>query len=966
LKSDITPLLADILDHPTDILAVVNPATLRIEGINKSFSERFAVSNETANGMYFLSFFPSYADPEKGKSIIEAIESRGLHVEKADANTHLLFTKLGCASYNTVLVRVDLPFDRMSKKNFQELIDKNVAGVFQTHIDGRLISCNEAFAVMMGYTSIAEMLLEASTSFYPNPGDRRSFLEDLESKIVLSNYEIKLKRRDGKIITCLENTFLDKDEEDRKVIRGTIIDISQQTEYREQLKESETRFRVLSSVSNEGVVFVNNENIQDANDQFAKIFGYRDRQEIIGQKITSFFSAIDVNRMYTSIQISQANRLEVRTFSNDGQALFLDVSGSESNLHGKQVRVLVVSDVTARRKTEYTLEQTVVRLKNLLENSPSAVIILTEERIKYANSAAIQLFGVSEEDDIYDKSFHSFVSAEYRKAIKDDLRAIRQGVVVEYKEIRIKNSKGTEVDVGIKSTLTVYENKPSIQISLNDISERMMLVQEQMRIRIIEEINTVLKKEIEEHKITQQKLQAQENYTRNLIQSSLDMIMASDHEGNVTEFNRAAEEQFGYSKSEVMRRNFRILYKSKEDYNRVLKTIAKEGKFIGEIQNVRKSGEVFTSLLSVAQIISDTGEVMGSMGVSRDITVLRENERLMMEQKAKLESIFNSTENIMMWTMDRDHKITTVNRNFKHWLEEQFNEEIDTKTQITSVLKRHIDENQYQGQLTSFDNAFSGRAQQFEFPLRHPNGKALWLQVFLNPVYMGEKLEEISCLAYDNTERKEIDRKVRDALKEKEVLLQEVHHRVKNNLQVISSILNLQSSYVTDPKTLEILQESQNRIKSMSFIHETLYRTIDFSSIDFSEYMRTLSNNLIQSYRLEDCQVHFTTDLDPLTIHIDQAIPCGLIVNELISNALKYAFKGRKEGDLHLSLKRNNKTVVMRVADNGVGLPEGFNYEKTDSLGVQLVYTLTEQIDGSIAVNTASTGTEFLITFEMR
>lgn len=966
MKSNIAPLLADILDHPTDILAIVNPTTLCIEGVNKSFTERFLVDNETAIGMYFLSLFPSYSDPVIGKRIVAGIESKGLHVEKTDPNTHILFTKLGCASENTVLVRVDLPFDRMSKKNFQELIDKNVAGVFQTHIDGRLIACNEAFAVMMGYASTAEMLMEASTTFYPNPDDRRSFLEDLESKIVLSNYEIKLKRKDGKIITCLENTFLDKDEEGRKVIRGTIIDISQQTEYREQLKESETRFRVLSAVSNEGVVFVNNEYIQDANDQFAKIFGYRDRQEIIGQKITSFFSAIDVNRMYTSIQISQANRLEVRTFSNDGQALFLDVSGSESNLQGKHVRVLVVSDVTARRKTEYTLEQTVVRLKNLLENSPSAVIILTEERIKYANSAAIQLFGVSEEDDIYDKSFHSFVSAEYRKAIKDDLRAIRQGVVVEYKEIRIKNSSGKEVDVGIKSTLTVYENKPSIQISLNDISERMMLVQEQMRIRIIEEINTVLKKEIEEHKITQQKLQAQENYTRNLIQSSLDMIMASDHEGNVTEFNRAAEEQFGYSKSEVMRRNFRILYKSKEDYNRVLKTIAKEGKFIGEIQNVRKSGEVFTSLLSVAQIISDTGEVIGSMGVSRDITVLRENERLMMEQKAKLESIFNSTENIMMWTMDRDHKITTVNRNFSYWLEEQFNEKIDAKTQITSVLKKHIDENQYQGQLTSFDNAFSGRAQQFEFPLRHPNGKALWLQVFLNPVYMGEKLEEISCLAYDNTERKEIDRKVRDALKEKEVLLQEVHHRVKNNLQVISSILNLQSSYVTDPKTLEILQESQNRIKSMSFIHETLYRTIDFSSIDFSEYMRTLSNNLIQSYRLEDCQVHFTTDLDPLTIHIDQAIPCGLIVNELISNALKYAFKGRKEGDLHLSLKRKNKTVVMRVADNGVGLPKGFNYEKTDSLGVQLVYTLTEQIDGTITVNTASTGTEFLITFEMR
>jgi two-component sensor histidine kinase len=152
----------------------------------------------------------------------------------------------------------------------------------------------------------------------------------------------------------------------------------------------------------------------------------------------------------------------------------------------------------------------------------------------------------------------------------------------------------------------------------------------------------------------------------------------------------------------------------------------------------------------------------------------------------------------------------------------------------------------------------------------------------------------------------------------------------------------------------------------MSFIHETLYRTIDFSSIDFAEYLRTLSYNLIQSYRLQDCDISFAPDLDQVTMHIDQSIPCGLIVNELISNALKYAFKGRKQGVLSLSLKKDGNKLTLRVADNGVGLPPNFSYEKTDSLGVQLVYTLTEQIDGLIQVNTSNSGTEFLITFEMK
>jgi PAS domain S-box-containing protein len=543
--------------------------------------------------------------------------------------------------------------------------------------------------------------------------------------------------------------------------------------------------------------------------------------------------------------------------------------------------------------------------------------------------------------------------------------SVREGAEMDYKEIRVLTEQGNEVDVGIQSTLTIYENRPSIQISLNNISERMQLVQEQMRVRIIEEINTVLKTEIEEHKRTQEKLEEQKNYTRNIIESSLDMIIAVDETGKITEFNKASQDLFGYSLEEILGAEMSILYESKKEFDEVSATLKKSGSYSGEITNVSKENRRFTSLLSASLIINDKGVVIGSMGVSRDITEYRANERIALEQKAKLESIFNSTENMLMWTIDKEYKLTSFNNNTLNWFQEFFNEIPQLDRPILPVIERHLDENYNQGQLKAFDHAFNGKPQQFEFALKSEDSGTIWLLAFLNPVYVDGKLEEVSCLMYDNTERKQIDRKILDSLKEKEVLLQEVHHRVKNNLQVISSILNLQSSYVSDPSTLDILQESQNRIKSMSFIHETLYRTTDFSSINFSEYIKSLSYNLIQSYRLQNCTVDFVADIDTIEMSIDQSIPCGLIVNELVSNALKYAYKDRKKGKLIIELKENGNVVSLKISDDGVGLPENFKFEKNDSLGVQLVYSLTEQLDGTIEVNSEK-GTSFLITFEKR
>jgi two-component sensor histidine kinase len=344
---------------------------------------------------------------------------------------------------------------------------------------------------------------------------------------------------------------------------------------------------------------------------------------------------------------------------------------------------------------------------------------------------------------------------------------------------------------------------------------------------------------------------------------------------------------------------------------------------------------------------------------------LEQQQRQTLEQTAKIESIFNSTENLMMWTLNHDFEITELNANFIKNMESVFGEEVKLSENIMAILQRHVDHNFYQGQLQAFNNGFKGRPQQFELPLKNENNETVWWQCFLNPVYLHGKLEELSCLVYDNTERKEIDRKIRDSLKEKEVLLQEVHHRVKNNLQVISSILNLQSSYVNDPKTLEILRESQQRIKSMSFIHETIYRTADFSRLEFMDYIKTIASNLIQSYRTPATRVDFVPDMHSVGLNLDQAIPCGLIINELVSNALKYAFKGRKKGTLTIILREEKDEVILAVKDDGVGLPKDFAFEKNNSLGIQLVYALLEQIDATVKVD-QSNGTEFLIRFRRK
>jgi two-component sensor histidine kinase/CheY-like chemotaxis protein len=200
------------------------------------------------------------------------------------------------------------------------------------------------------------------------------------------------------------------------------------------------------------------------------------------------------------------------------------------------------------------------------------------------------------------------------------------------------------------------------------------------------------------------------------------------------------------------------------------------------------------------------------------------------------------------------------------------------------------------------------------------------------------------------------------SLREKEALLKEVHHRVKNNIQIISSLLNLQTDYITDNRALEILNDSRNRVHSMALLHDKLYRSKDLTNIDFASYVRDLASYLIQSFTLFESLIDITIDINEIYLSVDTAIPLGLIINELLTNSLKHAFPEDRKGEIVISShKTNERELSITFADNGVGFPKNLNFPNTQSLGLQLVETLIEQLHAAVEVESNDNGTKFKI-----
>ena len=510
------------------------------------------------------------------------------------------------------------------------------------------------------------------------------------------------------------------------------------------------------------------------------------------------------------------------------------------------------------------------------------------------------------------------------------------------------------------------------------------------------------------------KLQTEESLQRHaqMVDLAKDGIIIRDLDDYITYWNKGAVRLYGWSAAEAKGQRVYTLLQTKRAQPReeLMRELFARGGWVGELTHTTKDGKQLTVDSRQTLYKDAAGEPTAVVEINTDIT-----RRKLAELELAWESAINSAiarlftpliaptstfEDIALAILDEAKRLTGSEHGLVSLIDPVNREMIALGLTQMMPQERAIHEEKRQirfsidadglypslwGYALNTKKGFFTNA-----PATHPaaqgtpDGHTPLAQLLAVPALVGEevvgqialanpgrdyterdlvaveRLADVYALAIVRTREEET---IKSTLEERETLLKEIHHRVKNNMQIVSSLLSLQAAQATERETVEMLNESQSRIRSMALIHETLYRSGSLAEIDFGEYVGGLIEELLRMYNVPLGAITITVDIENVRLGVDSAIPCALIINELVSNLLKYAFPDGRTGTVTVALQRANGAHKLTVADNGVGFPADLDFRTTDSLGMQLVTALVNQLDGTITLDRAK-GTTFIITFE--
>ncbi len=459
--------------------------------------------------------------------------------------------------------------------------------------------------------------------------------------------------------------------------------------------------------------------------------------------------------------------------------------------------------------------------------------------------------------------------------------------------------------------------------------------------------------DITEQKRAEEALKNSEERYRQLVENAPIGIYYSDFDGRFLYGNKKAEEIVGYKKEELIGESFlRLNLLGPEEIFKAVRLLDlnRHGQSTGPEEFTLNKKDGSSAIVEIScLIITVKGEKL-ILGMVQDIT-----ERKKKEEEIKKFKFISDNANDAHFLVDRDAKFRYVNETACRML--GYSEEELLTLGVTDVDIDYGKE--------KFRELFD-LIQKEKIPPIQTVNKRKDESTFCSEIsatgYQIEGVPYMFTVLREITERKEVEEKINKALKEKEILLKEIHHRVKNNMSVVSSLLRLQAGRVADARYKAMFNDSIGRIMTMASIHEKLYQSEDLSKIIFSDYIKDMVNNVYKSYG-PGSRIKLVTDIEKITLGIDVSTPCGLIVNELITNSMKYAFPEGREGEIRVSLHMNDKDEIkLVIADNGVGMPEELDFRNADSLGLILVNALVRQLNGKIELS-RDKGTEFMIIF---
>lgn len=817
-------------------------------------------------------------------------------------------------------------------------------------LDGHFQQINSAFTRSLGYSN-SDIFNQHFLKFV-HPSDRQktstSFAQ-FAGENSLIQFQNRYRCQNGLYKQLSWNITIDLSE---KLIYANIREICQQTLTQKQSEEiwGESILRCLNDDFPLGfyVTDKNNQDILFINKYFCKIWHIEHLEADIksgkiknDEIIEECLKLINVEKFitsYKSVDITgNLSLFEDEIPLIDGgivRRLYGLIKDSNNNYYG---RIYIFDNISRTKEIEQALRESDRKLRAIFNQTFQFIGLLTPDgNILEINHPPLDLL-VRENQEIMGCPLWDFPywknSPEIQNNLKTWLLKANEGEFVR-SELTLAD------DTGHYFTFD-FSIKP-----IQDLNGKVEL--------LIAEARDITKRKKVEEIIRQEK-----EFSELLINSTIDGIFAVDRNCCYTVWNPGMETISGVSKEQTIGKCpleiFPFFQEIGEDkfLYAVLAgetVIAKDRPFIFPETGKQGFMEAYYSPLSDTK-----GNIIGGIGIVRDVT----DRKIAQEEIQQQAQIIKHIRGALVVT-DLQGNIITWNRG----AEQLYGYE------TAEVLGKNINflypqEHQAICKDLAMQPLLEKGEHQLEIKAYKKNREEIYTIVFLSLLKNLEgAISGIIAYSLDITERKLMENKLRNSLSEKEVLLKEVHHRVKNNLQIISSLFYLQSRYIQDEKILQILQDNRDRIHSMALIHEKLYGAETLEKIDFKDYISTLTKNLLTSYNFNK-NINLIVNIEPLFFDIDRAIPCGLIINELVSNSLKYAFPDRKDGkitvDFFVTL---SNTYEMIISDNGEGFAEAVDFHNKKSLGLRLVYSLvTKQLDGTIEAN-GYNGAIFKINFK--
>jgi two-component system, sensor histidine kinase PdtaS len=482
-------------------------------------------------------------------------------------------------------------------------------------------------------------------------------------------------------------------------------------------------------------------------------------------------------------------------------------------------------------------------------------------------------------------------------------------------------------------------------------------------------------KEINNREKAEKALRKSENYYRAIFENTGTAIVLIDDDMTISKVNSEVERLTGFSREEIEGKKKWTDFTVKEELNKLLEYYALRNTLGGapieyETKGMDKEGNIKDLLVTITTI-PGTGKELASI---LEITDRKKAERALSESEKRLSDIIDFLPDAT-FAIDKEGKIIAWNRALEK-MTGTITDDMMGKGNYEYAVPWYGERRPILIDLIRKENL----DYRSEYDFIHEDGQTLKAEVFVPSVFGGKgaylwvtasplldsKGQQYGAIesVRDITDRKKSEEKIKKSLEEKNLLLKEIHHRVKNNLQIISSLLDLQEVYVKEDATaVNVLRESQNRVLSMAMIHEMLYQSKDLSHINFSDYIRSLVSNLFHSYNVKNTATPII-NVEQISLNIETAVPCGLIISELVSNSLKYAYPEDATGELFISLESHDNGYKLVISDNGIGFPEKLDFKNVESsLGLQLVNSLVNQLDGTIELD-RSNGTKFTIKFK--